>query len=207
MLKTLRKWLAPPIFPGEEERNEQARILNSIEHYLFLILALSAVAVPFLTPTTERIAVLGIILGLLILHGISRLILFSGRIELSGNVIATSVWTVDVVVAILAGGISSPMMFSAVIVALVFGLLLTQPVGKILIGMSILAGLGMVILPRYGVIFPMQEFGWSQDHRRQGCSNGYPGYRKYVQTAATNPANRAGAEIDGGYEQGAEIPQ
>jgi hypothetical protein len=70
-----RKWLEPPVFPGEEDRNEQARILSAIEHYLFFVLALSAVAVPFLTPTKERNAVLGIILGLLILTGINRILL------------------------------------------------------------------------------------------------------------------------------------
>ena len=161
MLKKIRKWLEPPIFSGSDERNEQARILSAIELYLFGVLALSAVAVPFLTPTKERSAVLGIILGLLILTGISRLLLWSGQIEVSSFVLAFSVWTVDIVVAALGGGVSSPMMFSAVIIAVVFGLLLRQLVGKILIGMSILAGLAMIVLPGYGVILP-QLFYFSE---------------------------------------------
>ena len=160
-VEKIKKWLEPPVFPGDEKRNEQARILSAIEQYLFGVLALSAIAVPFLTPTDERVTVIGIILGLLIVTGISRLLLFSGRIEASGIVIAISVWTAGVAVSALGGGVSSPTMFSAVIIAIVFGLLLRQLVGKILIWMSILAGLGMITLPSYGVILP-QLFYFSE---------------------------------------------
>lgn len=161
MLKIIRKWLEPPIFSGEKERNEQARILFAIEHYLFLLLVVSAVAVPFLTPPEETNAALGIILGLLILTGISRLLLLRGLIEVSSFVLPISLWAVAISVAAFGGGVSSPMMFAAVIIAIVFGLLLKQLVGKILIGMSILAGLLMVILPEYGVILP-QRFQFSK---------------------------------------------
>lgn len=160
-LEKIQKWFEPPIFPGDEERNEQARILNVIELYLFGILALSAVAVPILTPSNERGLALGIILGLLIITGVSWLLLFNGRIEVSGTVMAISFWTVDITVAALAGGVSSPMMFSAVIIAILYGLLLKQLVGKFLIWMSAIAGLGMVILPGYGVILP-QLFYFSE---------------------------------------------
>ncbi len=30
MFELVRKWLAPPIFPGEEEKNRRARILNAL---------------------------------------------------------------------------------------------------------------------------------------------------------------------------------
>lgn len=161
MLEKMSKWLEPPVFLGGEERNAQARVLSAIEHYLLGILALSAAAVPFLVPTNERVTVVGIIAGLLILTGISRFLLFSGRVELSGNLIAISLWIVNIGVAALAGGVSSPMMFSAVIIAIVFGLLLRQRIGKSLIGLSILAGLSMILFPKYGVTFP-QLFQFSE---------------------------------------------
>jgi PAS domain S-box-containing protein len=161
MLQKIGQRFEPPIIPGDEERTEQARILSAIEFYLFGILALSAVAIPFLTPSTERNTVMGIVLGLLLLNGISSALLFRGCIESSGILIAVSTWIVDVAVAALAGGISSPMMFSAVIIAVVFGLLLRRTVAIILISMSILAGLGMAILPGYGVVLP-QLFHFSE---------------------------------------------
>jgi PAS domain S-box-containing protein len=154
MLKQINKWLEPPVFSGENEVSEQARNLSAIMHYLFGLLVLSAIAVPLVTPIRERGTVFGIILVLLILTGISRLLLFNGLTETSGIILAVSLWVVDIIVATVAGGISSPMMFAAATITIIFGLLLKPPFGQILIGMNILAGLGMILLPSYGVFLP-----------------------------------------------------
>ena len=87
MLKKAGKWLKPPNFPGDDKSNEQARIINSIQLNAFVLLFFCLSATPFLIQLDKLTFAIINILVMLLITGISRILLFSRRVEVSGGMI------------------------------------------------------------------------------------------------------------------------
>jgi len=43
MYTRIKRWLEPPVFPGDEEKTNRARIMNTVGLYLALALIITAV--------------------------------------------------------------------------------------------------------------------------------------------------------------------
>jgi PAS domain S-box-containing protein len=153
MLKSIKRWLDPPIFPGDEEKNIQARVTNTIGLYFLAALVVTAVVfVPLFVK--HKVEVWLIILALLIIYGYKRHLMFRGQLEQAHLVMVVSTWAVFVLVVILSGGITSPLMFSIMAVSITFGLLLLQRVGSILLVVSLIVGFVLSVLQQNGMALP-----------------------------------------------------
>lgn len=150
-LTRVREWLAPPVFPGEEEKNRIAALLNVI---LLVILGLvvtygviSEILVPSWVRLIETVVFAVIVLGL-------RVLLYEGRVRLAGALLTMALW-VPITAGIYAfGGLQGSGLSSYFGIVLIAGLLLGGWAAVSFAGLSILASLGMLLAENAGVLPP-----------------------------------------------------
>lgn len=138
-MRILQNLLKPPFFPGNLEKNETARLMNSMGWYFALVLVIAAtIYIPLFVQqkTTAWI----VILALFVSWRISRLFLFRGKLLTAGLVTVTSGWIVCVCVAFVSGGINSPMMFAVAAISIAVGLLFPKRIGTLYLVINILTG-------------------------------------------------------------------
>lgn len=147
------RWLAPPYFPNDEEKTARARTMNTLGSYLVLILAFALfVYVPFFVK--YKIESAAIILGLFVLYLIARAMMFRGYLTLAGLSFVACGWIVCQGIALIGGGIASPVMFALAAITIVVGLLFQARVGTVFLVLSILSGLGFAALQQSGFSLP-----------------------------------------------------
>jgi diguanylate cyclase (GGDEF)-like protein/PAS domain S-box-containing protein len=155
----IRQWFEPPQFPDNEEKNQQARLMNTTGLYYLMALALAGlVYVPFFAQ--HKAASWAAILILFILYLIARIFLFRGRLTFAGSFLVISGWLVGEAGILIGGGLSSPMMFALTAVTIAVGLLFKQRIGQVVMFSSILAGLIFAVLQQYAVTLP-QVYSYS----------------------------------------------
>jgi len=159
MLTKIRQWLAPPSFPGNEEKNVQARTMHTVGLYFFGVLILaSGVIVPLFTEhKVENWAILSL---LVILYGFSRYLMFRGQLTFATVLIATSGWFLFAGLVLFAGGITSSMMFAIIAVTIAFGWLFQAQIRNVFLVISLVFGLGLAIFQQNGGMLP-QFFTYS----------------------------------------------
>ena len=159
MITQIKQWLKPPYFPGNEEKTNQARIINTAGLYFVLTLIVGAVIlVPFFVK--YKIVSWVIILVLAVLYAISRSLLFRGSLALSVAVMIASAWALGIGVSIFGGGIASPILYIVFAATIFIGFLLESRIGILLMFASTLIALSLAILQQNG-IYPPQLFVFS----------------------------------------------
>lgn len=153
MLSYIKRWLEPPHFPGDEGKAALARTMNTIGHYFVLVMVFAAIVyIPLIVK--RKIESWTVILAMLAFYGVARFLLYRGQLALSGLFMVASGWMVCIGVALIYGGIFSPMLFAITAITIAVGLLFPPRAGTVFLFISILAGFGFAILQQNGVVFP-----------------------------------------------------
>jgi diguanylate cyclase (GGDEF)-like protein len=153
MRTRISKWFESPYFPGNEEKTNQARLMHTLGLYFVSALIIAAITlVPLFV--VQKIATWAIIIILLIVFAISRYLMYQGKVKLAGALMVASAWALFEGMAIIAGGINSPMLFAVAAATIIIGLLFQARVGGFFVVASILAGLGMAALQQTGFDLP-----------------------------------------------------
>jgi PAS domain S-box-containing protein len=137
--------LAPPTF-ADEGTTRTARILD------LLLLAILAQELLFQVPSSTRQLGLGAAVLLLVVS--LRLLLRRGHVPLVARATVAAFWTLVTVVSALEGGVRSAAFPAYVLVVVGAGLLLGTVAAVAYTALSLLAGLGMVLAERSGVLGP-----------------------------------------------------
>ena len=151
MLRRVKQWLQPPTFPGDEEKTIQARTLHTVGTFFGIALL---IAVIFYTPQlVGNLATTWLmILALVLSFTLARTLLMRGRLEPAGIVLAFSAWLLCTSLALVSGGIHSPIMFALAALTIAVGLLFGRHLRRLLLLTSILTGLVFALLDQYGLL-------------------------------------------------------
>lgn len=153
VISRARCWLAPPSFPDDEEKNVQARLMNTAG--LYFLLALVGWAV-FIIPlfATYMLAAYAILLILFLAYGFARFWLFRGRLFLAWTIMLSTIWLVFAVGVALTGGVNSWMLVGILMTAGVASIFRYRHSGSIFVALSILFVLVLAVLQNSGVALP-----------------------------------------------------
>ncbi len=108
MLKSLTRWLRPPLFLGNEDKTRSALLLNVILNTFLVALPILGVAVALgkNTPRLERVLMILALAGLTIFG--TKLIMFSGRVALAGMVAVIVIFIATTLIIYHLGTIRAP---------------------------------------------------------------------------------------------------
>jgi PAS domain S-box-containing protein len=160
----IRKWLAPPVFEGDEDKTRTARVLNALLVIMMLFLiSLGGIAVPFVF--VEKPSNLVIVLALFLALAIARWQMQRGRVRFASALLVSTGWVVLTAFLLFAGGMTSIAAVFCVTITVIAGLLSGTRAALITALACIVAGLGMIILESSGHppprLFPLPPIvGW-----------------------------------------------
>ena len=164
MRARIRAFFTPPVFPDDEEKTRQARLLHTLLlSGMLLLILLSCIAVPFVfaEKTYNSIAIVVVF----VIMGAAYWLVRNGRVRFASNLFLYGLWPVFVLLTAFAGGTQSVITSFFAVGAVIAGLLLGIQSALIYSALCCLAGLGMVFLgigghplPR---LFPVSPIvGW-----------------------------------------------
>jgi PAS domain S-box-containing protein len=149
----IKQWLEPPYFADDQEKTTQARIMNTLGLYFALALIVAAIVlVPLVSRHPKESWVC--ILLLLILYLMTRRIMLGGRVTYAALLMTGSAWLVFAGMAMIGGGVASPLMFAIAATTIVAGLLCGAQAGMIFLCASLILGAGFAFLQQGGVGLP-----------------------------------------------------
>lgn len=159
MLAWVKKLLEPPVFPGDEEKTSRARTFNTMGlYFVFALIIATVLYIPLFA--THKLESWAIILGLFAAYMVSRFLLFRGQLNSAGLFLITMGWITCMGVALLGGGLSSPMMFALAAITIAVGLLFRARVGFFFLLLNVLLGLIFAFLQELGM-YPPRYFMYS----------------------------------------------
>jgi PAS domain S-box-containing protein len=164
MLTRIQRWLAPPVFEGDEDKTRSARVLNALLIILMVLLIfMVSIYVPFIS--VEKPFSLALVLVLIFALVVTRWQMQRGRVWLASVIWVCLMWIVVTVLLFFAGGMTSIAAVFYVAGTIIAGLLLGTRMASVHALACILAGLVMVILESIGRslprVFPLPPFaGW-----------------------------------------------
>jgi methyl-accepting chemotaxis protein len=151
MFETIRRWLAPPVFEGDEDKTREAKSLNTILVVILVILLGSLAAVPSAANPLQGLLPIGgmsaVVVGALLL-------LRAGHVRLAGTLFTLLIWATDTVLLVIAGGVSGPMSSSMVVLVVIGGLLLGVRGVFIVGGMTVASVVGVFLVEINGLLPP-----------------------------------------------------
>lgn len=146
---TLRSWLRPPEFPGEDEKNNQASLLNLTTWGLAFIILLSLLFIPF-----EGINYMSI--GSIIFFGVMvaflRWLMFQGRVQAASIFLIVSVWIMVTTLVFFSGGIYSYLVLAYPALTIMAGMLISGRAGIISALASSAVALVVMIMGNEGLL-------------------------------------------------------
>jgi methyl-accepting chemotaxis protein len=137
ILARIRRFLAAPIFEGNEDKTRAASLLNVIS-LTFLSLGIASVLILF----NPRTLVMGTVFTLTALS--VQFPMRRGRVRLASLIQVSLLWVLITYLAINGGGVRAAIFGGFGMVTLMAGLLLGGYSGFAVAGLSIVAGLGML---------------------------------------------------------------
>ncbi|GIK40601.1 MAG: hypothetical protein BroJett011_44340 [Chloroflexota bacterium] len=141
MLDSVKIWLAPPIFADDEEKTHLARILNVVLLTVIVILGVYAVARAINIP--EDFEALYANLALIILLVSQLFILRQGWVRTASYILVSLGWLNLTFQAWAFGGVRDASFTAYIVIISIATLLMGWRVGLGLLGLSVLAGLGL----------------------------------------------------------------
>jgi len=153
MLKKMVDFFKPPVFPDDEEKTRHARALNALQLNLgFAILVFGGVGLMFFF--AEKI-ITSVVLATGLLVSISAMILnHRGWVKTSGLVMLFFLWVVTMALTVLSAGMQSLHIIFFVSGTVVAGIVLGATGAYFYAGLSLLTGLGLILLGSAGFEFP-----------------------------------------------------
>ncbi len=155
MIAQLRKKLAPPVFPDNEEKTRVARLLNIILIFVMSLVMLFSVPAWFSTPHIGRIAI-ELFLALLAVFMI--MMLHRGYVYRVGFILSFTLWAAVTYGTYEAGGFAGSIMSAYFGIILIAELLLGIKTGIIFGILSIVAVGVMVYLDNTGALPPAPDY-------------------------------------------------
>ena len=145
MLKRIRQFFSPPIFPDDEDKTRTARVLNTllVIAMVFLIF-LAGVAVPFIF--ASKLYNLLILLVLFGVTGTARWLMWRGHIRSASTIFILTLWGVFTILFSFSGGVSTIAAIFYVVNTVIAGLLLGMRAALVHSVACSLVGLGLLIL-------------------------------------------------------------
>lgn len=121
---SLRKFLAPPVFPDDEAKTRSASFINAIVLTNIPILVLFII-IRVVTGQDEVFSSANLILaGIIAILTVVWFLMRAGRVKIAGYLHVTTIWLASTMIAIMSGGINSTTFTSYFVVMLMAGLLL-----------------------------------------------------------------------------------
>jgi PAS domain S-box-containing protein len=149
MLGQMGKHLAPPVFE-DEEQTRVAEVLNTISLTVLVLSIGFMVLAPVISPNPLYSWAFT---SVLVLSQLGALFLMRrGRVRLASQLLSTMLWLAVTVSAALAGGVRSASFGVFTLIILIAGLLLGWRGGLVFIGLSIVAGVGMLYAEAHGLL-------------------------------------------------------
>lgn len=150
LLQRLQKYLAPPVFPEDDEKTRVAALLNVILVVFISLSLFSALLGPFLypEPLTSWLAV-----GVMVLlrHGLLSM-MRRGQVAMASLSLLMMLWVISTILMLLSGGMNGPHMVTYITTVLVAGLLLGSVQGIVFSLFSALFALVIAFLNIYDVL-------------------------------------------------------
>ena len=164
MLVRAKKLLAAPEFPGDENATRTARLLNTLLWSFVLVLVLAAIASRVVFVET-RFSIF-FVATFLTATMVAKVLLQLGRVRDASLFFVLALWITLTVLIALSGGMATAVASFYLVCAVFAGLLLGTRAAVVVSALSVVAGLGMVLLEWYGVaiprIFPVPaQAGWA----------------------------------------------
>ncbi len=159
MLDHLRGLLAPPVFPDDEDKTRQARVLYFLlVSVMAMVFLLAAVAIPLLY--TSKLEDYLLILPLAVFLAVAYELMRRGHVKTASTIYISGMWIVFTLTILSAGGIENELVIFHVAGAVAAGLLLGTSGALIYGGMSFLTGLVILILELHGDL-PVSNYALS----------------------------------------------
>ncbi len=147
----LQRWLAPPTFENDPEKNRLAHLLNMVLLGSFAILVLLGLTYPFvLAHRTNEISI--ILLFNFIALPISFFLLKMRMVHTAARVNIVLFWVSSAVAVFLVGGLNREIFAIFGVCAFVATLLAGTRTGFIVLGASVAYGIALIELEKRGVI-------------------------------------------------------
>ena len=150
LTNTVKKWLAPPVFPGEEEKTRRATFLNEFIGINLLFAALIAVAVLLGNNVPIRSQI--IVILWLVLLALGWFILHRGRVDFVAFTLSVLSFAFLTGSNISLGTVRTPTTALYAIWILAVGILFRLPGTLIATGTSSLAVLALILAENAGLL-------------------------------------------------------
>jgi GAF domain-containing protein len=149
VLTWIRQLLAVPVFE-DEDKTRIASLLNTILLTTFSLSVVFMIMAPIASPNP---VFSWVATGTLMLPQLGALFLMRrGRVQLASALFSLMLWSLVTLFAVFAGGVRSASFSIYTLVILIAGLLLGWRTGFILVGLSVVAGLGILYVEGKGVL-------------------------------------------------------
>ena len=106
-METIKQFLAPPVFEGDEEKTSLAKTMNGILWLFMAAWALGAISVPF-AEKGIRLQALATVIVLSMLGAVGLAALRRGQVRGIARFFAFALWASSTTVVVLMGGVESP---------------------------------------------------------------------------------------------------
>ncbi|HBY09190.1 MAG TPA: hypothetical protein DEH22_15960 [Chloroflexi bacterium] len=148
LVKTIKEWFIPPVFPEDEDKTRNVRILYALlaNMLVFLLLAALATIFVFVQKTGVSIFIFALLIWILLSHTLVR----RGHILAASQFFIAGAWVVFTLLLVLTGRITTSVTTLHVALIVVAGILLGERSAITLAVMSSLVGLGLAILESSG---------------------------------------------------------
>jgi PAS domain S-box-containing protein len=148
-----KRWLAPPVFPNDEEKTAQARMMSTAGLYFIPVLIISAV---FYIPmyATNKPAAWAIIVIVFAINSTGRYFIHRGNLTLAWLLSTTLLWLLYVALSIVSGGIFSPVLFGIVAMVVIIDIYHPTHIGMVIVVSSILIELVVTGMQLKGIVLP-----------------------------------------------------
>jgi len=154
MLKQIKLWLEPPYFPGDDDKNRRARLINILGLYFLLLMSIAAfILVPlFARHKAVAWAIIAVLVGVYL---VSRRFMFLGRLELSVSLIVIAAWAIFQITGFFSGGITSPFLSVIIAATIIIGIFFRSRAVYIIFLLSVLIALALALLQTNNFALPM----------------------------------------------------
>ena len=124
MQYALRRFLAPPVFPKDEEKTRSAGFINAIVLTNIPLLVVFII-IRVVTGQGDLFGSANIILaGIIAILSVVWFLMRAGWVKVAGYLHVTTIWLASTIIALMSGGINSTAFASYFVVMLIAGLLL-----------------------------------------------------------------------------------
>jgi signal transduction histidine kinase len=145
MFNSIRNWIKPPVYPGDEDKTRVAALLNSILWFFITAAILYGIFAPIQPEMTSRRAL--IIFPVVIMLLVIKQLVNWGNIRFTGNLIVFVLWLTFTGAMLFGADYHNPAFMGYLVVVICAGLLLSW---RAAIGWSLVSILTNAIILRLG---------------------------------------------------------